>query len=158
MRFGRLAALVLILTACAPQAPATLDSAAVREEVLAASRAFDDAQRTKNREDLDRYLAQDFRIIYSSGRVGDRDDFIAGFTSPTMVITDLHVEEPFYADLGADAGVVGGVGIIRGTEGGAPFEERFRFADTFARRDGHWVAVYIQVTPFAATAPAPSGD
>lgn len=149
MRFGWLAAAALVLSACAQQAPAMPDPAAVREEVLTASRAFDEAQRTKNRDELDRYLAQDFRIIYSSGRVGDRNDFIEGFTSPTMVITDLHVEEPFYVDLGADAAVVGGIGIIRGTESGTPFEERFRFADTFSRRDGRWVAAYVQVTPFA---------
>jgi hypothetical protein len=137
--------------ACSP-APSTLASnpAAMREEVLAVSRAFDDAQRTKNRAEMDRYLAPDFRIIYASGRVSDREGFMDGFSSPTMEITDLHAEEPFYVDLGENAAVVGGIGVIRGTEGGAPFEERFRYADTFVRRDGRWYAVYIQVSPLAA--------
>lgn len=140
--------LALILGACAlSPAPALSDT---REDVLAASRAFDDAQRRQNADDIARYLPDDFRIIYSSGRVGDRAAFIAGFTSPTMRITELFVEEPFYVDLGDDAAVVGGIGVIRGTESGAPFEERFRFADTFARRNGRWYAVYVQVTPLPA--------
>lgn len=125
-----------------------------RDEVLLVAHAFDDAQRRQDAHDIAQHLAPDFRIIYSSGRVGDRDAFIAGFTSPTMRITDLHVEEPFYVDLGNDAAIVGGIGVIQGTEGGAPFAERFRFADTFARREGRWIAVYTQVTPLAGEAPA----
>lgn len=137
--------MAIVLGACA-LAPASANPN-TRDEVMAASRAFDDAQRRQSREDIAPFLADDFRIIYSSGRVGDAEAFIAGFTSPTMRITELFVEEPFYVDLGADAAVVGGIGVIRGTESGQPFEERFRFADTFARRDGRWLAVYIQVTP-----------
>jgi hypothetical protein len=144
--------LALILGACA-LAPAQADPN-TREDVLAVSRAFDDAQRRQSAGDIVRYLADDFRIIYSSGRVGDSDAFVAGFTSPTMRITELFVEEPFYVDLGRDAAVVGGIGVIRGTESGAPFEERFRFADTLAKRDGRWLVVYIQVTPLAQPAPA----
>lgn len=139
----------VLVAACAPADPPN-----VREEVMAISRAFDDAQRRQSAEDIERYLADDFRIVYSSGRVGDRAAFVSGFTSETMQIAELFVEEPFYVDLGADAAIVGGIGVIRGTESGAPFEERFRFADTFARRDGRWVAVYVQVTPFAQPAPA----
>jgi hypothetical protein len=145
----RLAQVFAVVVGLFIAAPAHADT---REEVLAASRAFDDAQRRQSAEDIERYLAPDFRIIYSSGRVGDRDAFIAGFTSPTMRITELFVEEPFTIDLGRDGAVVGGVGVIRGTESGVPFEERFRFADTFARRDGRWLAVYVQVTPLAAQA------
>jgi hypothetical protein len=121
-----------------------------REAVMAASHAFDQAQLSGDRAELERYLAPDFRIVYSSGRVGDRAGFIANFTSPALQIAEIRVEAPYYSDLGRDAAIVGGVGIIRGTENGAPFEERFMFADTFVRRDGRWYAVYAQVTPFAA--------
>jgi hypothetical protein len=141
MRVGWLLAVLLNVLALVPA------HADTREDVLVVSSAFDDAQRRQDRADIERFLADDFRIVYSSGRVGDREAFVAGFTSPTMRITELFVEEPFYVDLGADAAVVGGIGVIRGTESGAAFEERFRFADTFAKRDGRWYAVYIQVTP-----------
>jgi len=126
-----------------------------RDQVIAASRAFDQAQLTGDRAELERYLAPDFRIVYSSGRVGDRTGFIANFTSPTLHIAEIRVEEPYYADLGRDAAIVGGIGIIRGTENGAAFEERFMYADTFVRRDGRWYAAYAQVTPFAATPAQP---
>lgn len=148
MRFAWL--LAVIVGACAlPPAQADTNP---REEILAVSRAFDDAQRRQDADGIERYLADDFRIIYSSGRVGDRVAFVEGFTSPTMRITELFVEEPFYVDLGRDAAAVGGIGVIRGTESGAPFEERFRFADTFAKRDGRWVAVYVQVSPLTRPA------
>jgi hypothetical protein len=146
MRIARTVAVIIGLLVAGPAYADT------RDDVLAVSRAFDDAQRRQSAEDIEGYLAPDFRIIYSSGRVGDRAAFVAGFTSPTMRITELFVEEPFYVDLGRDGAVVGGIGVIRGTESGAPFEERFRFADTFARRDGRWVAVYVQVTPLRAPA------
>jgi len=145
-------ALLLALFLCACALPAAQADTNPREAVMAVSRAFDDAQRRQNAADIERHLADDFRIIYSSGRVGDRAAFVEGFTSPTMRITELFVEEPFYVDLGRDAAVVGGIGVIRGTESGAAFEERFRFADTFAKRDGRWVAVYVQVTPLARPA------
>jgi len=152
MRVAVLLAVIFgVVTAACAQADPPSNT---REEVMAVSRAFDDAQRRQSAEDIERFLADDFRIIYSSGRVGDRAAFVSGFTSETMVITELFVEEPFHIDLGADAAVVGGIGVIRGTESGAPFEERFRFADTFAKRDGRWLAVYIQVTPFTQPAPA----
>ena len=52
-----------------------------------------------------------------------------------------------YIDLGKDAGIVAGEAILRGTEDGKAFVEHIRYADTFARRDGRWQVVYVQVTP-----------
>jgi len=51
-------------------------------EVLAVARAFDDAQLHGDRAVLERMLAADFLLVHGSGRVGDRKDFIDGFTDP----------------------------------------------------------------------------
>lgn len=148
----RAAWLFAVLLGVLALAPAQAEPPGNHDAVMAASRAFDHAQLTKDRAELERYLAPDYRIIFSSGRVSDRAGFIANFTDPNVTFTDIHVDEPFYVDLGRDAAIVGGIGVIRGTQNGAPFEERFMFSDTFALRDGQWVAVYTQVTPFAAPA------
>ncbi|HVV34079.1 MAG TPA: nuclear transport factor 2 family protein [Vitreimonas sp.] len=147
MRVAWLFAFLLTLTACATTpSGAPLSN---RDAVMAASHAFDNAQLTKDRATLERMLANDYRIVFSSGRVGDRAAFLANFTDPTVEFSAIHVDDPYYQDLGRDAAIVGGVGTIEGTQNGAPFREHFMFADTFMRRDGQWVAIYTQVTPFA---------
>lgn len=116
-------------------------------EIKAASRAFDDAQLHKDRTALDRFLAGDFKFVRGSGKFTDRNEFIDGFTDPNITFEPFVIKDPMYVPLGDDAGIVGGEGIIRGTESGKPFEERFRYADTFRRIDGRWQVVYVQVTP-----------
>lgn len=121
-----------------------------RAEVLAASHAFDQAQLHKDRTTLERYLAPDYRIVRGSGGIGDRDAFIATFTSDSLTVTAIDVANPYYTDLGRDAAIVGGEGTIRGTEDGAPLNEHFMFADVFEKREGRWVVVYTQVTMLPA--------
>lgn len=136
----------LTLTACAASAQPQSN----RAEVLAASHAFDQAQLHKDRATLERYLAPDYRIVRGSGGVGDRNEFIATFTSDSLTVTAIDVVNPYYTDLGRDAAIVGGEGTIRGTEDGAPLNEHFMFADVFEKRDGRWVVVYTQVTMLPA--------
>lgn len=57
------------------------------------------------------------------------------------------IVKPTYTQLGADAAVVGGEVMLRGSENGKPLASHFRFADTFAWRDGRWQVVHVQVTP-----------
>ena len=56
--------------------------------------------------------------------------------------------QPFTLGLAASAGDDAGA-LRTGTQDGTPFEEHFMFADTFVNRNGQWVAIYTQVTPFA---------
>lgn len=130
----------MMLAGAVPQASA-------RAEIEAASRAFDDAQLHKDGAAIDRFLATDFQFVRGSGKLTDRNAFIASFTDPAVHFEPFVITSRIYVDLGPDAGIVGGEGTIRGTESGKPFEEHFRFADTFARRDGRWQVVYVQVTP-----------
>ena len=120
---------------------------AVEAEIKAASATFDRAQFEKDKATLDRMLARDFRFVRGSGKFTGRDDFIAGFTDPEVTFEPFVIADPMYVALGPDAGIVGGKGTIRGTEKGKPFEEHFRYADTFHRINGHWRVVYVQVTP-----------
>ncbi|HZF24796.1 MAG TPA: nuclear transport factor 2 family protein [Steroidobacteraceae bacterium] len=80
-------------------------------------------------------------------KVTGREEFIATFTSPALKLDPFEVLDRRYIDLGKDAGIVAGEAILRGTEDGKAFVEHIRYADTFARRDGRWQVVYVQVTP-----------
>jgi ketosteroid isomerase-like protein len=115
-------------------------------DVRAAARMFDDAQLHGDRATLDRMLAPDFLFVRGSGRVGDRRDFIEAFTSPGQKLEPFTIIDPLFLRVSGDVAIVGGEAWIKGTDGGAPFSQHFRYSDTFAKRDGRWVAVFTQVT------------
>lgn len=143
---GRGTAYALALVALASTAEAR-DRPAAEREILAASAAFDRAQLTHDRAALDRFLAKDFKFVRGSGKFTGRDEFIAGFTDPNVTFEPFVITNRMFVPLGGEAGIVGGEGVIRGRDHGAPFEEHFRYADTFQWRDDRWQVVYVQVTP-----------
>ena len=142
------ALLALLLALAATDAPAqdVNDNADVR----VTAQAFDDAQAHKDGAALERLLAPDFLLVRGSGRIGDRRDFIQGFTDPTVTFEPFTVTDRLFLRIAPDAAIVGGEAWVRGREKGKPFAEHFRFSDTFVRRDGRWLAVYTQVTPLPA--------
>lgn len=115
-------------------------------EVRAAAKAFDEAQLKGDRAALERFLAPDFLFVRASGRIGDRRDFIDGFTSATQKLEPFTIVDPLFIRASGDVAIVGGEAWIRGTDGGKPIAEHFRYSDTFAKREGRWVVVYTQVT------------
>ena len=126
--------------------PAVGQPADRNAEVRVAAQAFDAAQQRGDRAALERMLASDFLFIRGSGRIGDRRDFIAGFTAPGHTLEPFRIVDPLFLRISADVAIVGGEAWIKGVDGGKPFSEHFRYADTFARRGGAWVVVYTQVT------------
>ncbi|MFT3729504.1 MAG: nuclear transport factor 2 family protein [Terricaulis sp.] len=149
MKFAATIALVLAV-AFAPLAHAQpVDN---RAAVMAASDAFDNAQRTQDRAALERVIAPDYQLVHGSGRVGGREDFISGMVGPDNHITAVEAVNRTYIPLGRDAGIVSGQGTITGTDSTGAFSEHFQFADTFVHRDGQWVVVYTQVTMLPAPA------
>jgi ketosteroid isomerase-like protein len=132
-----LAPLLLLAALAAPN-----DNAAPR----AAAQAFETAQRQSDGAALGRLLAPDFLFVRGSGRIGNRQDYIAGFTQADDRVTRLDVTDPLFLRAGPDTAIVGGEARIRGTQGGQPFANHYRFSDTLVRRDGRWLVIYAQVT------------
>lgn len=129
------------------QASLPLPDAEPEQSVDAASKTFDDAQYRHDATLLNRMLAADFHIVHGSGKVGDKRDFVAGFTDLNVKFEPFDIRNRVVFALGEDAAVVTAEGTIRGTDHGKPFEERFRYADTFRKRGSNWEVAYIQVTP-----------
>jgi len=141
------ALLPLALLAATPlAAQANADNAAI----LAAAQAFDDAQLHGDREALERMLAPDFLFVRGSGRVGDRRDFIAGFTERGSKLEPFVMLDRLFLRVAADVAIVGGEARLKGSDRGKPFAEHFRYSHTFVRRDGRWVVAYTQMTGLPA--------
>jgi ketosteroid isomerase-like protein len=141
MNVRALALALVIVAPAAAQVPP--DNA----EIRAAAQAFDDAQLHGDRAVLERMLASDFLLVHGSGRIGDKKDFIDGFTDPNAHLEPFDIKDRLFIRPSADTAIVGGEAWVTGTDHGKPFKQHFRYSDTFARRNGTWVVVYTQVTP-----------
>lgn len=130
--------------------PAAAQTASDNAEVRAAAQAFDDAQLHGDRAVLERMLASDYLLVHGSGRVGDKKDFIDGFTDPNAHLDPFDIRDRLFLRPSADTAIVGGDARITGMDHGKPFKQHFRYADMFAKRNGQWVVVYTQVTPLPA--------
>src|ERR1043165_9754819 len=115
-------------------------------QVKAAAAEFDRAQLDADRATIERYLASDFVFIRCSGKVADREAFIAAFTDPKQRLEPFTIEHPVAIQLAETSILIGGEATLRGTDDGQPFAEHIRYADIFQLRDGRWQVVYTQVT------------
>jgi hypothetical protein len=145
MNIRAVALAVLVAAPAAAQAPS--DNA----EVRAAAQAFDDAQLHGDRAVLERMLAPDFLLVHGSGRIGDKKDFIDGFTDPNAHLDPFDIRDRLFLRPTADTAIVGGEAWVTGTDHGKAFKQHFRYSDYFARRNGAWMVVYTQVTPLPAS-------
>jgi ketosteroid isomerase-like protein len=140
-----LAMLAVSLDAVAAQTPS--DNSAV----LAAAKAFDDAQQHGDRAVLEQMLAPDYLLVHGSGRVGGKQEFIAGFTDPNSHLEPFQITDRLFLRPNAETAIVGGEARVRGTDNGKPIAEHFRYSDFFALRGGRWIVLYTQVTPLPAS-------
>jgi len=132
-------------------APAVAQAPSDNAEVRAAAQAFDDAQLHGDRAVLERMLAPDFLLVHGSGRIGDKKDFIDGFTDPNAHLDPFDIKDKLFLRPTADTAIVGGEAWITGTDHGKAFKQHFRYSDYFAKRNGAWVVVYTQVTALPAS-------
>jgi len=138
--------LVGIAAASAAWVP-TAGASDLESDIRRISATFDDAQFRHDVKTLDRLLAADFKFVRGSGKLTDRAGFIRGFADPEVKFDPFVITNRIFVPLGPDAAIVGGEGVIRGTDHGQTFEEHFRYADTFRRRGSGWEVAYVQVTP-----------
>ena len=131
-----IAALVCSSLANAAELPADL-AKAVKD--------YDEAQIRGNRAELQRLVADDYTLVNSSGRVQNKAELIADYTTPGYKIEPFEILQPV-EKAWSDGAVMGGVVNLRGTDGGKPFAVTLRFADIWAKRDGKWQVIYTHVS------------
>ena len=138
---GLLAALLLSLAGNAAELPADL-AKAVKD--------YDEAQIHGNKAELQRLVADDYTLVNSSGRVQNKAELIADYTTPGYKIEPFEILQPV-EKVWSDGAVMGGVVNLRGIDGGKPFSVTLRFADIWAKRNGKWQVIYTHVSKPPAT-------
>ena len=133
---GMLAALLLSLAGNAADMPADL-AKAVKD--------YDEAQVHGNKAELQRLVADDYTLVNSSGRVQNKAELIADYTTPGYKIEPFEMQQPV-EKVWSDGAVMGGVVDLRGIDGGRPFAVTLRFADIWAKRNGKWQVIYTHVS------------
>src|SRR3954452_1453918 len=109
----------LLLSAVAASVPAGL---------AAAVQGYDQAQIDGNRVGLERWLADDYLLVNSSGATETKAQLIGDYTAPGFDLEPFTVEQPV-EKVWSDGAVMGGVATLHGTDSGKRYELRLRFAD-----------------------------
>jgi hypothetical protein len=130
--------MIALLLAASPYAdlPPDLAKAAV---------GYDEAQIHGSHAELQRWLADDYLLVNSSGSLETKAQLIADYTAPGYTLEPFTIEQPVHK-VWKDGAVMGGVATLRGTDSGKRYEARLRFADIWARRNGRWQVIYTQVS------------
>jgi len=119
-------------------------AATIPADLAAAVHGYDQAQIRGNKAELERWLADDYLLVNSSGQTETKAQLIADYTAPGFKIEPFTIEQPVEKVWG-DGAVMGGIATLKGTDGGQRFELRLRFADIWAKRNGRWQVTYTQV-------------
>ena len=114
-------------------------------DLAKAVKDYDEAQIHGNKAELQRLVADDYTLVNSSGRIQNKAELIADYTTPGYKIEPFEIMEPV-EKVWSDGAVMGGVVDLRGTDGGKPFAVTLRFADIWAKRNGKWQVIYTHVS------------
>jgi ketosteroid isomerase-like protein len=116
-----------------------------RDELVAVTHEWDRAMVENDADAIGRYMADDWVIVGSDGRVGDRATFLelvrsGALSHDVMESHDLDIR------LYGDTAVVLARGISGGKYQGRPFREIERVSCVFVRTGGRWRCVLTHLS------------
>lgn len=135
---------VLFVASSLPVAHASDDVVAHLKQL---SDAWDRAIVAKDADAVAANMAPDFRQIRSNASVVDRATFLKDILSPSLTI-DPYTVEDFDVRVYGDVALLSGTTRMTGSEGGEKFAVHYRYIDVYAKRDGKWQVVSVQITKF----------
>lgn len=118
----------------------------VPPDLAKAALEYDEAQLRNDGPELNRLVADDYRLIARGGVVLDKKAFVAASTDPNVRVMPFVIEMPLHT-VWSDGAVLGGKVNYRTIDHGKDIAEPLMFADVWAKRDGVWRVVYTQVGP-----------
>ena len=121
------------------------NAAELPADLAKAVKDYDEAQIHGDKAELQRLVADDYTLVNSSGRVQNKSELIADYTTPGYKIEPFEIMQPV-EKVWSDGAVMGGIVDLRGTDGGKPFSVTLRFADIWAKRNGQWQVIYTHVS------------
>lgn len=118
------------------------------DELIGVAHDWDRAMVENDADAIGRYMADDWTIIGSDGRVGDKATFLAlvrsgALTHDAMESHDLNVR------VYGETAVVTAHGVSGGTYQGQRFREVERSSCVFVRQEGQWRCVLTHLSRLA---------
>jgi len=143
MKPTRLLAAVISLVIVAPSLPAQQPTRTPDERaVLDLEEAWAKAVVKRDGATFKRLLAPGF-VYTEDARVMTGEELTREVVSGTDTVTEARNEQLRTHPFGNTMVVTGWL-VLRGRGGGKPFERRFRFTDTWVKRNGQWQIVAAQ--------------
>ena len=116
-----------------------------RDELVAVTHEWDQAMVRNDPDAIGRYLADDWVIVGSDGRVDDRAGFL-GLVRSGALSHDVMESHDLDIRLYGDAAVMIARGISGGKFQGRPFREVERVSCVFVRAGGRWRCVLTNLS------------
>lgn len=138
-------AIALIAVAGCALQPASEDRAAVVAQLTRQADAWDKAIVRKDRAAIEDNMAEDFRQIDGAGNVETKASFVDGVMEAALTI-DPYTVEDFEVRLLGDVALLSGRTRMTGRYEGKPFNTYYRYIDIYARRDGRWRIISVQIS------------
>ncbi len=141
-------ACALLFAVRAEAGPEVGDYSGLPKDLATAAVAYDVAQFTLNRPELERWLANDYVLVTSDGRNVDKVAAVKAATAPggtdKTVVISQQVKRAW-----PNGAVLAGFVEASETVGGKRSTFRGRFADIWAKRGERWQVVFTQITKVA---------
>ena len=118
------------------------------QELIDVARDWDRAMITNDAEEIGRYMADDWMIIGSDGRAGDKKSFLDLVRSGALT-HDVMTSEDMNIRVYGDAAVLVARGVSGGEFRGQPFREVERVTCVFVRQKGRWRCVLTHLSRIA---------
>jgi len=120
-------------------------SSSAAEQLIAVAHAWDRAMVENDAQAIGRYMADDWVIVGSDGRVGDKAGFLAlvrsgALSHDVMESSDLEVR------MYGETAIVLARGVSGGQFQGKPFRELERSSSVFVRMAGEWRCVLTHLS------------
>jgi ketosteroid isomerase-like protein len=119
-------------------------------ELIIQERIWTEAIKNRDREALDRLLADDFIFTDDEGNVYDKAQYISAIVD--LIRVSSYVVDQTAVHVYGDTGIVAGRWTGTQTVEGEDASGAFRFTDTFARQPGGWQGVASHDTRIPAGA------
>ena len=141
----------LALPFAAPVASAA-DRKADVAELTKLSNNWDKVIVAKQEKAIAGNMAEDFRIIDGHGNVENKAQFVAGVMDSRLTI-DPYTVDDFEIRFYGDVALLSGHTLMTGTYDGEKFTSNYRYIDIYAKRDGAWRIVSVQITRYPPQGP-----
>jgi hypothetical protein len=114
-------------------------------DLAKAALAYDEAQLRNDGTELNRLLADDYKLVSRAGTVLNKTQFVTHSTDPDVKLLPFTIEQPLHT-VWSDGAVLGGKVNYRTVDHGKEGDQMLLFADIWAKRSGRWRVVYTQVS------------